>query len=99
MCVFQTVLNLALTPVDIALIPFFMFVGGWIFKDSAAQNFSVDTFMKEMAVSTFDTLIKFQASLIYGILAWFICLPILAVTLYAICYPIFKRILPAVKEQ
>ena len=96
---FAVVVNLSLTPVDVALIPFFMYLGGWIFQDPDTQNFSVQTFMEDMGADTMGTLVKFQRSLVFGVISWLICLPLIVMVIYLPLVPIFKRVLPPVKQE
>jgi len=93
------VINLCLTPVDIALIPVHMYLASLIFRYEDLANFSMESFMKEMGENMMGALLKFQTSLAFAILAWAIILVPLFVVIYLICFPIFQRILPNLKSN
>jgi len=74
-------------------------LGGQIFGDDSTKHFSFETFLKGMENDKFNTVVLFQRSLVFGMLAWLVLSPLIMLAIYVVSYPILKKVLPNQKPH
>ena len=89
----MTLINLIVTPIEIAMIPVFVWIGNnlrsvFMTIDPNDEPVQISNLISELQANLFDGIVKFGNVLITAIVAWTICLPLGVLILYFVLKPI-----------
>lgn len=89
----MTLINLVVTPIEIAMIPVFVWIGNtlratFLNVDENDDSVQISNLISELQENLFDGIMKFGSVLMTAIVAWTICLPFGVTLFYVLLKPI-----------